>query len=705
MLKALMLAFLFIVVGNPAAQETQTGISELDTVIDAIVTRQSRGAAGIGLAQPDPTELLTRLRAIDPETLTFDEQIDRRFAETILVGRILRPTAGQPMGEVAYTRMLQEQHLLPYDAPGLWDYAWQEFDATVQDLEALAFTIDTDKTWLEIAKDVKQDHPDPLKMIEAHQEVVDKARAHLVEQDLMTLPWPETCTVVRRIPTAGNNPYYGNFSGARGRPPGPNGELRGEWHINPFDPAWDTDRRRDYLLEHDWGVIFVTAPHEAYGGHHVQVMYQMNNPRFLRERQGTSMFSEGWGLYNEQLFQETGFFPDERIHLRQLQLRLWRNARVIYDVGMQTGRMSRDQAIRLMVDQVGFLHWAAESEVDAALSRPGYFIGYFLGMSEILKMREEFRQRRGTAFSLKDFHDRLLSVGSMPPALMREALLHGIDNPTSSSQQGFKVHISVDMEGVAGVVDSSHTSPMGRNYAAAREQMVAEANAAIAAAFEAGASEVVVIDSHGDKTNLQPGKLDRRATLISGGPRPLGMMGGIDASFDAAIFIGYHARASTTDATLDHTYTGQLKRVWFNDRELGEAGLNAAVAGQFGVPVVFVSGDRTVTEEVAALVPAVEGVVVKEAIGRTAAHLLHPKESIERIAAGVTVGLGRRSRTQPLIFESPVTLRIEVADSGQADQVMLVPGMKRVGPRLVEYVAIDAVAAYRVSRLVRLLAE
>ena len=135
------------------------------------------------------------------------------------------------------------------------------------------------------------------------------------------------------------------------------------------------------------------------------------------------MFSEGWGLYNEQLFQETGFLPSARLHLRQLQLRLWRNARVIYDVGMQTGRMSRDEAITLMTDKVGFLRWAAEAEVDSAIARPGYFIGYFMGMSEILKMREEFKQRRGAAFTLKDFHDRLLRIGSMPPALVREALM------------------------------------------------------------------------------------------------------------------------------------------------------------------------------------------------------------------------------------------------------------------------------------------
>ena len=404
-----------------SAQTPQSGPADLAAVIDAIVTRPAAGAP-----RPDPAALLARLRAIDPATLSFDEQIDRRFAETILIGRTVARSNGQLLGEAAYTRVLREQYLLPYDAAGLWKYAHDQFDATVRELEAMAKRIDPAKTWRQIADEVKEEHPEPLRMIEAHQEVVDKARAHLIANDLMSLPWKETCTVVRRVPTAGNNPYYGNFSGATSRPPLADGTLRGEWHINPYDPAWDEQRRRDYLVEHDWGVIYVTAPHETYGGHHVQILYQMHNPRVLRQRQSTPMFSEGWGLYNEQLFTETGFMPSEKIKLRQLQLRLWRNARVIYDVGMQTGRLTREQAIVLMTDKVGFLRWAAESEVDSALARPGYFIGYYMGMSEILKMREEYRARRGAAFTLKEFHDKLLKIGSMPPALVREVLLRGI---------------------------------------------------------------------------------------------------------------------------------------------------------------------------------------------------------------------------------------------------------------------------------------
>lgn len=401
---------------QPPASQTR-----LDALVDQLTA--GRGRAGAGVQRPDPSALLADVRAIDPSTLSAASRIDRRFAESILVGRqIAAAHRDGPMGQAAYTQMLREQYLLPYDAPQLWTYAWGEFNATLASLDALARRIDSHKTWLQIANDEKQDHPDPARMIEVHQEVVNRARAHIIDKDLIPLPWPERCTVVPRKPTAGNNPYYGNFSGAADRPPAPDGTLLGEWQINPFDPSWDEAKRNDYLLEHDWGVILVTAPHETYGGHHVQIMYQMHNPSKLRRLVSTPMFTEGWGLYNEQLFEETGFFPDERIHLRQLQLRLWRNARVIYDVGMQTGRMTREQAIHLMVDRVGFLPWAAEAEVDSALARPGYFIGYFMAMSEILKMRDEYRAKMGPRFTLKDFHQKLLEIGSMPPALVREAL-------------------------------------------------------------------------------------------------------------------------------------------------------------------------------------------------------------------------------------------------------------------------------------------
>lgn len=325
------------------------------------------------------------------------------------------------IGSNTYNEMLKGQFLMDYDADSLWNFGWSQFNATVEELTALAKRIDPSKTWQELAIEVKNEYPEPDNMIAAHQEWVDKAGLHIKENDLIPIPWPERVNVVPRAEYLRKTSYYGNFSRARSKDE--EGIFTSEWMINPFEHQWDAKTKQEYLVEHDWGVIIVTAPHETYGGHHVQGLYQMHNPRPLRKNNGISIFSEGWGLYNEQLMQETGFFPNERIHLRQLQLRLWRNARVIYDTGMHTGKLTYEDAISLMTDQVGFLRWAAQLEIDSSSARPGYFIGYFMGMTEILAMREAYMKKMGDSFTLKDFHEKLLKIGNMPPSLMKKALM------------------------------------------------------------------------------------------------------------------------------------------------------------------------------------------------------------------------------------------------------------------------------------------
>ena len=325
------------------------------------------------------------------------------------------------IGKPTYEAMLKGKFLLDHDAESLWNFGWEEFRKTQAELTELAKTIDPSKTWQELIIDIKNDYPHRDSMIWAHQYWVDKSRDHILENDLLPIPWKENVTVVPRAQYLRKTSYYGNFSRAKGKDDV--GIFQSKWMINPFEHQWDEATKQQYLVEHDWGVIIVTAPHESYGGHHVHGLYQMHNPSKLRKENGISLFSEGWGLYNEQLMQETGFFPNERIHLRQLQLRLWRNARVIYDVGLHTKRLTYEEAIQLMEKEVGFLRWAAQLEIDSATSRPGYFIGYFLGMKEILAMREAYKAKMGDAFSLKDFHVKLMEAGNMPTSLMREVLM------------------------------------------------------------------------------------------------------------------------------------------------------------------------------------------------------------------------------------------------------------------------------------------
>ena len=340
---------------------------------------------------------------------------------TFIKNELPKKTPGDfAIGKETYNAMLKGQFLLEYDADSLYEFGLAQFDATVTELEALARKMNPDKTWQQLAIEIKNEYPDPHKMIEVHQEWVDKSREHVIKNNLIPIPWKERVKVVPRAEYLRKTSYYGHFSFAKAKDA--DSVYTSEMHINPFEDQWDDKRKKEYLVEHDWGVIMVTAPHETYAGHHIQGLYQVNNPRPLRKNNSISIFSEGWGLYNEQLMKETGFFPNDKILLRQLQLRLWRNARVIYDVGLHTGKMTYEDAVKLMTEKVGFLPWASQLEIDASCASPGYFIGYFTGMMEILRMREDYRAKMGAAFTLSDFHEKLLKVGSMPITLMREGL-------------------------------------------------------------------------------------------------------------------------------------------------------------------------------------------------------------------------------------------------------------------------------------------
>jgi D-amino peptidase len=264
-----------------------------------------------------------------------------------------------------------------------------------------------------------------------------------------------------------------------------------------------------------------------------------------------------------------------------------------------------------------------------------------------------------------------------------------------------RVYISVDMEGVAGVVHEDQTDPIEPRHAGEynrfRRLMTNEANAAIAGAIEAGATGVVVNDSHWLMRNLLAEELNPVAELLSGGPKILSMVEGIDGGFDAAMFIGYHARAGTRHATIDHTYTSRVYEARINGQPVGELALNAAMAGLHGVPVALVSGDQSLAAEARALLgDGVETVIVKEAVGRFAARSLAPSAACQRIRAGAAAALKRR---HPLFtFKAPIRLEVDFVVSQMADMAELVPGSGRTGGRTVSYTGDDYREVFRAWR-------
>ena len=192
------------------------------------------------------------------------------------------------IGKATYNKMLKNQFLLDYNDETLWEFGWKEFNNTVSKMDELAKEIDPNKSTSELLIDIKNEYPLPDSMIQAHQFWVDKSGEHIKSNNLIPIPWKERVNVVPREEYLRKTSYYGNFSRSRGEDN--EGFFTSEWNINPFENQWDDKTKNEYLVEHDWGVIIVTAPHETYAGHHIQGLYQMHNPRELRRNNGLSLF-------------------------------------------------------------------------------------------------------------------------------------------------------------------------------------------------------------------------------------------------------------------------------------------------------------------------------------------------------------------------------------------------------------------------------
>ncbi|WP_329154550.1 M55 family metallopeptidase [Streptomyces anulatus] len=269
-----------------------------------------------------------------------------------------------------------------------------------------------------------------------------------------------------------------------------------------------------------------------------------------------------------------------------------------------------------------------------------------------------------------------------------------------------KLLISVDMEGISGIVHSTETNPERYDYQRGRELMTADANAVVAGVLDADpTAEVLVADAHGTFRNLLPEQLDRRARLVRGKPRALNMLAGLDEETDAALFVGYHVRAGEGPGVLAHTMNGEILDVRMAGRSLGEIGLNAAMAGHLGVPVVLLSGDDAACAEMADLVPETVTVAVKEALGMAAAVTLHPEEARDRLRRAAADAVSRRDEIQPLALTGTLDVEVDLASPHTIDLATLVPGVSRAGgARTVTFTSPDYATAYRLILLLAQLA-
>jgi D-amino peptidase len=249
---------------------------------------------------------------------------------------------------------------------------------------------------------------------------------------------------------------------------------------------------------------------------------------------------------------------------------------------------------------------------------------------------------------------------------------------TQARSEELKIYISADMEGIGGVSTwDIQAGSEGSEYEKFRKLMTEEVNAAIDGAFDAGATEVLVSDSHGSGQNIDIELLDERVRLIRAWPRPLLMMQGLDSTFDAAVFVGYHAGMGRSEAVLAHTMSGNIFAVKLNDQVVPEAGFNAAIAGDFGVPVVFLSGDQSICEDARQLLGPIEAVAVKEATGFYSAMMMNPQEAQRRIRKGVKRAIKRRDEIRPYKLKPPIRLEITFTEMPVAELLSYLPGVER----------------------------
>jgi D-amino peptidase len=245
-----------------------------------------------------------------------------------------------------------------------------------------------------------------------------------------------------------------------------------------------------------------------------------------------------------------------------------------------------------------------------------------------------------------------------------------------------KILIAADMEGISGVTTWDQVTAGHFEYPRFRRLMTEDVNAAVRGAFDAGAKEVFVTDGHAAGSNILIEELDQRASLNTGSPSPLSMVQGVD-EVDGVIYVGYHARAGSPEAILDHTWSSKtVANVWLNEMLMGEYGLNAAVAGHFEVPVLMVTGDQTACAQAVELLGDLEIAVVKHATGRYAAECLPPKVTqgmIQKAAAQAVARLARGKAPAPFMLEEPVSLSVEFNNSAMADHAMRMPGAERDG--------------------------
>jgi uncharacterized protein (DUF885 family) len=393
---------------KPPKSYTESGIFKTEGTIKLL----KAGAPGLAKEAGDSGKALT---AATDTALKALEGYRKFLREDLLP----RSTGTWVLGKENYDYILKHRWFLDADADTILARGKQAFEETEALAQEVAQRIQPGaKHWTEVYEKIKDDHPTADGIKQAYQAKIDAARAFVIEHKIATLPAGESVITIDTPPAMRRSSPFGTFQSVDAFGEG----LQGKLVLTPIEDWMTPAQRNDRLRSHHNAWIPIIAVHEAYPGHHVDGLNRKANTRLLRKVVRESIMSEGWGLFTEEMMFEQGFLQGDDVRLTQLRNRLWRAARVIMDASLHTGKMSYDEAVTFLADRVRFDRYAASLDVDMYTVRPTYVLGYLIGMQEIAAIRKDYIAKYGEPAPPSEFYDRVLSVGSIPPALVRESL-------------------------------------------------------------------------------------------------------------------------------------------------------------------------------------------------------------------------------------------------------------------------------------------
>lgn len=385
---------------NPAHILTEIGIEETEGAIEFCdslilqVTQEFKPTAALKRAAADARAALVSFLAYLRDDL------------------MLTSTGKTGIGKRQYAKILTHEHMLPYTIDEVVAMGERVFAETERELTQWAKQIDKSRTWREIVAAARAEYPQRHRLLSAYRQEVKRLREFVRAHDLVTLP-EQDCEVVETPPfDRALNSFAAYIA------PGPfDADQRGQFWVTPIDATAPRAQQVEQLEAHSNYLYPITAAHEAYPGHHVQLVRANQVGSRWRKHFSSSIFAEGWALYCEELMNQAGYYTDPRMRLFQLQDRLWRAARVINEIGIHCFGVTMEDAARHLVDKVGLSHAAARVETRRYVAEPGQPMSYLIGELEVERLRRKFRR-----LPLKKFHDLLLDSGTIPFVLVEQEM-------------------------------------------------------------------------------------------------------------------------------------------------------------------------------------------------------------------------------------------------------------------------------------------